>query len=76
MRAVANCFIEYEGKKIQDWAHHKKETIIKAGLNKACSKIQSTFFNALREHTNSVEQSHEKSYAGGTQLTLTEAVKK
>jgi hypothetical protein len=68
--------LEYEDKKVQDWAYHKKEKIIKAGLNKACSKIPEAFFDILRDHTNSVEQSHQKSYAGGIYLTLTEAVKK
>jgi hypothetical protein len=50
--------------------------VIKAGLNKACSKIQPYYFDLLRNHTNAVEQSHQKSYASGKYLTLLEAVKK
>lgn len=54
----------------------KKSPIIKAGLNHACSKIQPHYFQTLRNHTNAVEQSHQKSNASGKYLTLTEAVKK
>lgn len=61
---------------VQNWAIQKKSSVIKAGLNQACSKIQPYCFNLLRNHTNAVEQSHQKSYASGKYLTLVEAVKK
>jgi hypothetical protein len=53
-----------------------KSAVIKAGLNKACSKIQPLYFDILRNHTNAAEQSHQKSYTSGSYLTLAEAVKK
>ena len=68
--------IEFEDANVQTWAIQKKSPVIKAGLNKACSKIQSHYFAVLRNYTNAVEQSHQKSYASGKYLTLTEAVKK
>lgn len=61
---------------MQAWATQKKSAVIKAGLNPSCSKIQPHYFNLLRNHTNSVEQSHQKSYASGKFLTLVEAVRK
>lgn len=73
---IANWLTEYENKNVQNWATHKKSAVIKAGLNKACSKIQPYYFDLLRNHTNAVEQSHQKSYASGKYLTLVEAVKK
>ena len=54
----------------------KKNPVIKAGLCKGCSKIDPIFFDRLRNHTNAVEQSHQKSYASGKYLTLVEAVRK
>jgi hypothetical protein len=68
--------LEYENTDVQNWAVQKKSAIIKAGLNKACSKIRPIYFDTLRNHTNAVEQSHQKSYASGKYLTLTQAVKK
>jgi hypothetical protein len=61
---------------VQNWAIQKKSAIIKAGLNKACSKIQPHYFDNLQNHTNAVEQSHQKSYASGKYLSLVEALKK
>lgn len=74
--ALANCLIEHEPPSVQAWATQKKSAVIKAGLNPSCSKIQPHYFNLLRNHTNSVEQSHQKSYASGKFLTLVEAVQK
>ena len=73
---VTNCLAEYESDNVQNWAIQKKSPVIKAGLVKACSKIRPHYFDCLRNHTNAVEQSHQKSYASGTDLSLTEAVKK
>lgn len=73
---LANCFLEYEQPEVGQWAMQKKSAVIKAGLNQACSKIDSFYFNKLRNHTNAVEQSHQKSYASGKYLTLVQAVKK
>jgi hypothetical protein len=68
--------IKYEkSQNVRNWAQQKKSPVIKAGLNKACSKIQPYYFDLLRNHTNAVEQSHQKSYASGKYLTLLEAVK-
>lgn len=76
LSGVTNWLAEYEDANVRSWAIHKKGAVIKAGLNKACSHIQSHFFDELRNHTNAVEQSHQKSYASGKYLTLVEAVKK
>ncbi|EAW24036.1 uncharacterized protein NFIA_036080 [Aspergillus fischeri NRRL 181] len=73
---LLDLLIKYEDVNVQNWAKQKKSTIIKAGLNKACSKIQPYYFDILRNHTNAVEQSHQESYASGKYLTLVEAVKK
>lgn len=72
---LLDLFIKYEDANVRSWAIHKKGAVIKAGLNKACSHIQSHFFDELRNHTNAVERSHQKSYASGKYLTLVEAVK-
>ena len=61
---------------MQNWAVQKKSAVIKAGLNQSCSKIQPHYFNLLQNHTNAVEQSHQKSYASGKFLTLVEAARK
>jgi hypothetical protein len=61
---------------VQNWAIQKKAAVIKAGLNKACSKIKPTYFDQLRNRTNAVEQSHHKANALGRYLTLVEAVKR
>ncbi|KAL2822919.1 hypothetical protein BJX63DRAFT_1510 [Aspergillus granulosus] len=53
----------------------KKSAIVKAGLNKACTRIHPIYFDQLRNHTNAVEQSHQKSYTLGMYLTLVQAVK-
>lgn len=72
---MVNLLIKYESPQVQNWAIQKKSAVIKAGLNKACSKIRPFYFDKLRNHTNAVEQSHQKSYATGKYLTLVEAVK-
>lgn len=64
----------YEDPKIQNWALHKKNAVIKAGLNKNCSRIPSSLYDSIWNHTNSAEQSHHKANAGGKQLSLIEAV--
>ena len=68
--------LEHESVDVQNWAIQKKSAVIRAGLNKSCSKIQPYYFDILRNHINAVEQSHQKSYASGKYLTLVEAVKK
>lgn len=73
---LTNYTLGYEGPNVQNWAVQKKNPVIKAGLNKACSKIRPVYFDTLRNHTNAVEQSHQKSYALGKYLTLVQAVKK
>ncbi|BCR90626.1 uncharacterized protein ACHE_60512A [Aspergillus chevalieri] len=72
---LLDLLITYENANVQNWAVQKKGKVIKAGLNKACSKIQPHYFDVLRNHTNAVEQSHQKSYASGKYLTLVQAVK-
>lgn len=76
---LRNCLLttlEHESVAVQNWAIQKRSAVIKAGLNKACSRIQPHYFDILRNHTNAVEQSHQKSYASGKYLSLVEAVKK
>jgi hypothetical protein len=66
----------YEYQRIQNWAIHKKNPFIKAGLNNSFFKIPASLYDSLRKHTNSVEQSHHNANAGGKQLTLVEAIQK
>ena len=61
---------------MRDWAVQKKGSIIKAGLNKACSKIQPYYLSELRNYTDAVKQSHQKSNATRKYLTLVEAITK
>lgn len=69
-------YIDHESPKVRDWAVHKKQPILKAGLNKYCSAIPQFIYDSIRNHTNSAEQSHHKANAGGKRLTLTEAIQK
>ncbi|EAA67000.1 hypothetical protein AN8575.2 [Aspergillus nidulans FGSC A4] len=66
--------IENEAAAVRDWAVQKKSSIIKAGLNKACSKIQPYHFSELRNYTNAVKQAQQKSNATCKYLTLVEAI--
>ncbi|CBF82218.1 predicted protein [Aspergillus nidulans FGSC A4] len=68
-------YTKYENANVQNWASQKKGAVIKAGLNKACSKIQPYYFDLLQNYTNAVEQSHQKSYISGKYLSLVQAVK-
>jgi hypothetical protein len=68
--------LEHENTKVQGWASHKKQPIIKAGLNKSCSNIPAFIYDSIRNHTNAAEQSHHKANAAGKRLTLSEAVRK
>jgi hypothetical protein len=61
---------------VQAWAEHKKQPVIKAGLNKSCSNIPATIYDSIRSHTNSAEQSHHKANAAGRRLTLVAAIQK
>jgi hypothetical protein len=61
---------------VRDWAIQKKSAIIKAGLNKACSKIKPIFFDILQKYTDAVKQSQLKPCASGKYPTLVQAVKK
>jgi hypothetical protein len=61
---------------VQAWAEHKKQPVIKAGLNKHCSNIPVFIYNSIQNHTNSAKQSHHKANAGGKQLILTTAIQK
>lgn len=66
----------HEEPKIQAWAEHKRQPIIKAGLNKSCSNIPASIYDSIRNHTNSAEQSHHKANAAGKRLTLVAAIQK
>ena len=59
-----------ESPEIVQWAEHKKHPAIAAGLNKACSLMNPTFFESTRNITNAVEQSHYKSYWMGVYDSL------
>jgi hypothetical protein len=56
------------------WANHKSYPIIAAGLNKHCSGIPNVVFEQVVNHTNSIEQTHMKSYQGGMKLQLLDAI--
>jgi len=71
---LCNLLIKYEDEKVQHWAEHKKQPVIKAGLNKHCSNIPLHIYDSIRSHTNSVEQPHHELNASGKRLTLTEAI--
>jgi hypothetical protein len=61
---------------VQAWAEHKKQPVIKAGLNKHCSNIPVFIYNSIWNHTNLAEQSHHKANTGGKRLILTAAIQK
>jgi hypothetical protein len=68
--------LEHEEPKVQTWAEHKRQPVIKAGLNKSCSNISASIYDSIRNHTNSAEQSHHKANATGKRLTLVAAIQK
>jgi hypothetical protein len=61
---------------VQVWAEHKKQPIIKAGLNKHCSNIPAFIYDSIQNHTNSAKQSHHKANTGRKRLILTAAIQK
>ncbi|EAW17145.1 uncharacterized protein NFIA_005070 [Aspergillus fischeri NRRL 181] len=71
---LCNLLAEHEDPKVKAWADHKKQPIIKAGLNKNCSNIPAFIYNSIQNNTNSAEQSHHKANAAGKCLTLTGAI--
>lgn len=48
--------------------------LIRAGLNKACSKMPPAVFDFIQKQTNAAEQTHWKSYIRGKQLPLLQAL--
>ncbi|KAJ5148332.1 hypothetical protein N7526_001684 [Penicillium atrosanguineum] len=68
--------IEEQDPNLKYWVRHKRHPVIAAGLCKACSGVRPEFFSRFRPHTNTVEQSHNKSYALGTYDSLLGAVTK
>ncbi|EYE90581.1 uncharacterized protein EURHEDRAFT_466851, partial [Aspergillus ruber CBS 135680] len=71
---LCDLLIIHEEPKVQAWAEHKRQPIIKAGLNKSCSNIPASIYDSIRNHTNSAEQSHHKANAAGKRLTLVAAI--
>ncbi|KAG2000771.1 hypothetical protein GB937_010853, partial [Aspergillus fischeri] len=71
---LCNLLAEHEDPKVKAWADHKKQPIIKAGLNKNCSNIPAFIYDSIQNNTNSAEQSHHKANAAGKRLTLTGAI--
>ncbi|KAK2793175.1 hypothetical protein FQN52_001823 [Onygenales sp. PD_12] len=63
-----------ENEKVRNWAAHKKNQVIAAGLNKFCSLIPADVYDSVRNHTNAAEQTHNKSYAFGRGQTLLQGV--
>jgi len=49
--------------------------MIASGLNRACSLISASAWNAAEKDTNAVEQTHNKSNQYGKHLTLLQAIK-
>jgi hypothetical protein len=64
----------HENEGIRNWARHKNHPIIRAGLSKFCSLIDSDIFVSIRNFTNAVEQAHYKSHATGIYTTLLGAI--
>jgi len=64
----------HESVPIQNWAKHKQHEVIAAGLNKHCSLIDHSIYDSIRNHTNAVEQTANKSYSFGKRQDLLAAV--
>ncbi|KAG2000739.1 hypothetical protein GB937_010885, partial [Aspergillus fischeri] len=71
---LCDLLITHEEPKVQTWAEHKRQPVIKASLNKCCSNIPSSIYDSIQNHTNSAEQSHHKANAAGKRLTLVRAI--
>ncbi|KAA8651948.1 uncharacterized protein ATNIH1004_000848 [Aspergillus tanneri] len=67
---------ENNDEKIQQWAAHKADPVIAAGLNRFCSRMDSSIFQKAIPHTNAGEQSHQKGYMWGKKLSLVKAVER
>ncbi|KAF2785530.1 hypothetical protein K505DRAFT_382079, partial [Melanomma pulvis-pyrius CBS 109.77] len=59
---------------IQEWAKHKKGSVIAAGLVQCCSNIPILNWNLLESHSNAAEQAGQKSYRTGKSLPLLQAI--
>ncbi|KAF2785525.1 hypothetical protein K505DRAFT_261890, partial [Melanomma pulvis-pyrius CBS 109.77] len=71
---LCNCLIMNESVPVQQWARHKKNAVIAAGLNKECSLISNSDWDMLSKTSNAVEQSANKSYSYGKRLRLLKAI--
>jgi hypothetical protein len=61
-------------KAVVEWAKHKKEDVIAAGINQSCSFIDKIDWENARRQTNGVEVSHFKSNSFGRRLSLLAAI--
>ncbi|OJD09622.1 hypothetical protein ACJ73_10181 [Blastomyces percursus] len=62
---LCDLLIANESDKVADWAQHKKNSIIAAGINENCSLMPVLVYKEIQKHTNAVEQTHNKSLKWG-----------
>lgn len=62
------------GERFKGWCLHKSYPPIAAGINATCSRIPSHIRPQIANHTNAVEQAHEKSYSMGKKQHLLPAI--
>ncbi|RKF71415.1 hypothetical protein GcM3_102023 [Golovinomyces cichoracearum] len=63
-------------KRVRTWAQNKANPVIAAAINRNCTKIDKDLFGRIRKHTNSNEQTGNKSNATGWRQRLLPAIEK
>ncbi|RKF77361.1 hypothetical protein GcM1_220058, partial [Golovinomyces cichoracearum] len=63
-------------KRVRTWAQNKANPVIAAAINRNCTKIDKDLFDLMRNHTNSNEQTGNKSNATGRRQMLLQAIDK
>ncbi|KAF1976815.1 hypothetical protein BU23DRAFT_454833 [Bimuria novae-zelandiae CBS 107.79] len=71
---LCGLLIEHEAVPIRNWAKHKRNRVIAAGLNRHITKMAQRDWDILEETSNNVEQSAKKSYSYGKTLHLLPAI--
>lgn len=59
---------------VRNWAIAKKNAVVRAATCRGATEMDIAVWNEVRNHTNAVEQTHNKSYSFGRQRPLLEAV--
>lgn len=63
-----------ERESVRNWAQTKKSRVIRAATCRGATLMNLDTWNEVRNHTNAVEQTHNKSYSFGRQRPLLEAL--